>query len=112
MIRVDIAELLRLDPSAGNVGYWNKTRHVLFRPAGTTTWRERGTVTTNSVGLFANSRTFVRGGTELGSPVRRNAQLPAGNLARGLRRRPLTGRKSLRPARCAVVRQVPLVCCR
>jgi hypothetical protein len=50
--------LLRLDPAAGYVGYGGKTVRVLFRPAGTSTWVSRGTVTTSSQGYFTNSRTF------------------------------------------------------
>ena len=50
--------LLRLDPVAGYVGYSGKTVRVLFRPAGTSTWVSRGTVTTSSQGYFTNSRTF------------------------------------------------------
>lgn len=50
--------LIRLDPHQGYVGFRNKTIHVLFRPAGWTTWRDKGSVITNSRGSFANSHTF------------------------------------------------------
>ena len=50
--------LLRLDPAVGYVGYRGKAIRVLFRAVGSTTWQNRGTVTTNSAGYFTNSRTF------------------------------------------------------
>lgn len=51
-------QLVRLDESGVYVGYSDKPIQVLFRPAGSTTWRDRGTIRTNSLGYFANFHSF------------------------------------------------------
>jgi hypothetical protein len=50
--------LVRLDPAAGYVSYGGTAMGVWFRPAGSTTWQKKGSVTTTSAGYFTNSRTF------------------------------------------------------
>jgi len=50
--------LVRLDPTRGYVGYQGKAMRVLFRPTGSTTWIDRGAVTTNARGYFANFHMF------------------------------------------------------
>jgi hypothetical protein len=50
--------LLRLAADGRYVGFAGKEVRVWFKPAGSTTWRLRGTVTTGARGYFSNSRVF------------------------------------------------------
>lgn len=57
------ARLLRLDPAKGFVPYAGKKVQLQFLPSGSSTWRSKGTVTTNRVGALTARLAMTRPGS-------------------------------------------------